>query len=237
MSIGRTSQKLDDRAAAAPQAAPVSPARALALVGAERDAVLRGLVHALSNRVGTVTAVTAMLDPAGPAAAVAVSVLQGEGERLEALLGEFRLLCAEPATAPEPLHVPELARGVAALHAHHPTLRDVPCTIDEAPELAPAVADPTAVGEALLAALGAAKRAAGAAGVRVWCEGDAAEVRVHVHAVDADGAPEAATPAIVHGPGDVVWSLGGGAAACVHAAGGTLRLPTLAAARGASPPR
>ena len=60
MSIDRSPGKLD---------APRDPA-AIALLAAERDAVLRGLVHALSNRVGTVAAVAGMLDPGSSAAEI-----------------------------------------------------------------------------------------------------------------------------------------------------------------------
>ncbi len=83
MSIGREGVGLE------PQGAP-TVAAALAWAGA-RDRALRGLVHALSNRVGTVGAVGAMLDgAAAESVATASRILAGEGERLEALLALVR---------------------------------------------------------------------------------------------------------------------------------------------------
>jgi nitrogen-specific signal transduction histidine kinase len=220
VSIDRSDAKLDHAAGRTDGA----DARVLARLVTARDGVLRGLVHALSNRVGTVAAVAGMLDPEAPAAAIAASVLQGEAERLEALLEEFRRLASEPAASPEPVHLPDLLAGVVALHAHHPTLRDVACPVDGAAELPPVLAEPAAVTDALLAALDAAKGAALAAGgdaVRLvgTLDGDV----VRVHAAPGDEAADAAT---------LGWALPGGAGeAWLGARGGGVALPTLAAAR------
>jgi hypothetical protein len=128
VSIGRTPVALDTQSpdasrrgpGGAPSGAPSGAAAVLAWAAA-RDAVLRGLVHALSNRVGTVAAVAGMLDGAPPAGVeVAARVLAGEGERLEAVLAAFRLATADPLgddAAAEPLHVGELLGEVAALLA------------------------------------------------------------------------------------------------------------------------
>ncbi|GJG86555.1 hypothetical protein tb265_17360 [Gemmatimonadetes bacterium T265] len=86
---------------------------------AARDAVLRGLVHALSNRVGTVVAAGGMLEAGS--AEVAGRVLGGEAERLEALLAQFRLATADPfgdAAAPEPLLLAEVVGEAVALHGY-----------------------------------------------------------------------------------------------------------------------
>lgn len=104
---------------------PVSAEAALAWARAQ-GAVVRGLVHALSNRVGTVAAVGAMLDGAAsggvPPGSVdtASRILVGEGERLDALLAAFRLATTDPPgadAAPEPLDVAALLGEVAALAA------------------------------------------------------------------------------------------------------------------------
>ncbi|GLC25396.1 hypothetical protein [Roseisolibacter agri] len=213
MSIGHSASDLDHSDAA--------PLRALA---AARDAVLRGLVHALSNRVGTVAAVAGMLDPQAPAAGVAATVLQGETERLEQLLEEFRRLSLEPASAPEPVHLPDLLAGVVALHAHHPALRDVPCAVEGADDLPPVLAEPAAAADALLAALDAAKGAAIAlgGGVRLVGTVDGATVQIRVEAAEAPD--DAATSR---------WPLPGGAGeGWLGARGGGVALPTLAGARG-----
>jgi hypothetical protein len=221
VSIDHFGAKLD----AVPGSPGPPPAAALVLLAAERDAVLRGLVHALSNRVGIVGAVAGMLEPEVPAAGVAVGMLQAETERLSALLDEFRLFAGESATAPEPVHLPDLVAGVLALHAHHPTLRDVACEASGMHALPPAMADPDATRGALLAAVGAAKRAAGATGARVRgvVEGDT--VRLIAEPVDAgaDGAGDAWA---------LTWTFAPGAGhARLTSRGGEVTIPTLAAAR------
>jgi nitrogen-specific signal transduction histidine kinase len=221
VSIDRSDAKLD-------RAAHPDDPRVLVRLAAARDGVLRGLVHALSNRVGTIGAVAGMLDPEAPAAGVAASVLQGEGERLERLLEEFRRLASEPSATPEPVHLPDLLDGVVALHAHHPVLRDVACPIDGAAALPPVLAEPAAVADALLAALDAAKGAALAAGgdaVRLvgTLEGDAVRVQAVADVVDVAGAAEAEA---------LAWALPGGAGtAWLGARGGGVSLPTLASGR------
>ncbi len=125
---------------------------------AARDAALRGLVHALSNRVGTVAAVAGMLDGAPPPESVgtAARVLAGEGERLEALLALFRLATADPFgddAAPEPLHVPELLAEAAALAGY--AAPDAAFRADAAPDVRPAVASRAALAQALVAAAAA----------------------------------------------------------------------------------
>jgi hypothetical protein len=149
-------------------------AEALDFWRTERDLLLQGLVHALSNRVGTLVAVAGMLDPGAPAAGPAVPILQGEVDRLERLLGEFRALAGETpgggggeegADGVEPLHLSELVSAVVALHVHHPTQREVPCTVDLPSTLLPARARPGDVAQALLLALAAVK--AGAVAVAI----------------------------------------------------------------------
>lgn len=217
MSIDRTTPDLDTPGAAA-----------LSARAAARDAVLRGLVHALSNRVGTVGAVASVLDPAAPVAGAPAAMLQDEAGRLEQLLEEFRRFAGEPAGGPEPLHLPDLLALAVALHAHHPGLRDVPCALVGGDALPPAYAEPHAVLDALLVALDAAKGAAGAGGVRLTGDADADRVRVRVAPADVAGAAGGASAA----PGVVAWSLPGGVGRATVSAGvGVLDLPTLSAAR------
>jgi hypothetical protein len=219
VSIDHSGAKLD----AVPGSPGAPPGAALVLLAAERDAVLRGLVHALSNRIGIVGAVAGMLEPEVPAAGVAVGMLQDETERLAALLDEFRLFAGEPATTPEPVHLPDLVASVLALHAHHPTLRDVACEASALHALPPAMADPDATRGALLAAVGAAKRAAGATGARVRGVVAGDTVRLIAEPVDpgAEGEDDALAWSLASGPGHVRLTR----------RGGVVTLPTLAAAR------
>ena len=214
-----------------PDVAPALTAAALRFWHTERTLLLQGLVHALSNRVGTLVAVGGMLDPTGAGGAgagVAVGILQGEVERLERLLGDFRALAGESAPvggAVEPLHLPTLAAGAAALHAHHPRAREVPCTVALPATLPPARGHPDAVTQALLLALAAV--APGASAVRVSGALDGAHVALRVAGEGRPPAPDAAGWAAECGGWLLAASRGSAAAE-----GGAvlLALPTLAAA-------
>ncbi len=172
-----------------------------------RDAALRGLVHALSNRVGTVGAVGAMLDgAAAESVGTASRILAGEGERLEALLALFRLATADPFggdAAPEPLHLSELLGEVAALAGY--AAADAAVRVEAPPEVRPAVASRAALAQALVAAAAAC----GGAEVVLAAAPAGAAVRLTVGpAADAGAAADAA--------GAAAWLLaasGGSAAA------------------------
>jgi nitrogen-specific signal transduction histidine kinase len=144
---------------------------------AEQGALLRGLAHALSNRVGTLVAATGLLVPGGGASPTIVGVLREEGDRLEELLGLMRLL-AGPADAekevPEPIHLPDLVTPAVELHSLHPALRDVAVAVEPDPLAPPVRARHAGLTRALLVLLSAAKAGA-ASGVRIaWRgEGDA----------------------------------------------------------------
>jgi hypothetical protein len=156
------------------------PAHAAAATwAAERDLLLRGLNHALSNRVGTLGAVAAMLEPGIPPRGALVDALRDEAERLERLLVLYRLLPEEGDAVPELVHVPDVLSAVLALHAEHPELRDVACEVDAAGAAVPARVAPAALSHALLLALSAAKRAAAPDGrVRLVVAGAGASLRV-----------------------------------------------------------
>jgi len=183
----------------------------------EQEALLRGLAHALSNRVGTIVSAVGMLAPGAPAAAPIVGVLQDEGTRLEELLGLVRLLAGDGGSdAPEPIHLPDLVRPIVALHAQHPDGRDVDTSTEATPIDAPAVASPTALGRVLLLLLTAAKRSS-EADVRIgWL------ARERDVVVTIDGAPGDATAA-AHG--DAL--LTGGGQVHATATGYRIELPRL----------
>lgn len=156
-SIGRADEKLDP---AVPADAEGDAARAAAVErwSAERDALHRGLVHALSNRAGTVSAVAGMLMPERPIAAPIVAALQEEAARLEDLLALFRLLPADGASDAEALWLPDFLPPLLVLHGHHPTLRDVPCALDVDAGTLPVVVPAEALARAVLLLVSNAKR-------------------------------------------------------------------------------
>ena len=164
---------------------------AAATWAAERDLLLRGLNHALSNRVGTLAAVAGVLEPGDTVRPHVAQVLHDETARLERLLTLYRLLPEEPEGSTEPLHVPDVMPAILELHAEHPDLRDVPCTVEAVGVNVPARAAPGALNHALLLALSAAKRAAGADGrVRLAIGAGEGMVRVRAHPEPAREEPD-----------------------------------------------
>lgn len=204
-SIGHTPWRLDRMRSGGASAADGSAADAAALRawGAARDAVLRGLVHALSNRVGTVVAAGALLD--GGSAEAAGRVLRGEGDRLELLLAHFRLVTADPFgedAAPEPVVLTDVVGDALALHAYAADASDagaITATIGGAP---PVLASRAGVLHALLVLL-----AGGASAVRAEPGPEVVRLRV-------EPAPDAAAAAAAR----LLTSAGDGA-------GGALLLP------------
>jgi len=129
----------------------------------EQGALLRGLAHALSNRVGTLVAATGLLVPGGSASPTIVGVLREEGDRLEVLLGLVRLLAGSgggEGETPEPIHLPDLVTAAVELHSHHPDYRDVPVIVTPDPLAPPVRARYVGLVRALLVLLSAAKHGA-----------------------------------------------------------------------------
>ena len=194
---------------------------------AARDAALRGLVHALSNRAGTVAAVAGMLEGDAPAASVvtAARVLGGEGERLDALLAHLRLVSADPFgadAAPEPLHPAELAAEVAALAVAAGW--EVTAAPAAAGDALPAFARRAGAAHVLLVLAHAAEAAAGAP-VTVRCASDAGTPVIRV-VPESDPHGGARVPALSPAArAACVWLVGPDA---IGADPGVLRLPPLA---------
>jgi hypothetical protein len=185
----------------------------------ERDAVLRGLTHALSNRVGTVAAVAGMLAPGEPVSGPVAGALRDESARLEEVLALYRLLPLDAGAEPEPLFLPDLIPAVVELHSHNGAYRDQPVAVEGAPDAPPVLVPHSAFAQALLVLLAAGAEAGGAARLR-W-DGAAGGDRVAL-TVDA------ASPAV----GAVAWLLGDSAAVQAESDGSaTILLTTLAAAR------
>lgn len=124
-----------------------------------QDEIVRGVAHAMSNRVATISAGLYMLGETGHASSTSISALHGEVDLLEQLLQQLRQLPRDTATV-EPLLASDSARAALALHDHHGEFRNVPCDIDDPGTVPPARAVPQALLHALLVALTAARSAA-----------------------------------------------------------------------------
>ncbi|MDQ6612416.1 MAG: hypothetical protein M3Y64_08280, partial [Gemmatimonadota bacterium] len=102
-----------------------APARWLAV----HDELLRGITHALSNRIATVSASSYLFEQGDVQIEHVSDALRVEAERLEKLLQQLRLLPGRPDAMPEPLTANDACAAAAALHAHHLELGDCACDI------------------------------------------------------------------------------------------------------------
>jgi hypothetical protein len=91
------------------------------------DALMRGLVHALNNRVTALSAF-AELAALGDDVLTAQRVLPSELARLQQVNVMFRLLLTEE-MPPEAMELAPVLDDALALHAHHSRLRAVPCEV------------------------------------------------------------------------------------------------------------
>jgi hypothetical protein len=162
------------------------------------DALLRGLNHALSNRVGTIGGVAAMLTPGDTTSPPLVAALQSEAERLDELLRLYRALPMPIERGAEPVHVPDVVASAVKLHAHHAELRHVPVRVVADPEALPVRVAPHALLRAVLLLLADASArldgahgddARGDAGVTVRIGGDAQRTTIAVLTGEHGDAP------------------------------------------------
>lgn len=195
------------------------------------DDLLRGLAHAFSNRVATVVAIAAHLDPSRAPDERLLHGLRSDVDRLEELLKCLRQLPRRGEGDPEPMLPLDGVTAALALFAHHPAYGSMRCTVGSAEGVPPVRADPLALQHALCVALVSACRAGGdVAGVAVALSTDGEVVRIAVSAEGGHGEGEAA--ALAQDVSAVDWLLAGshgrGSAAPL---GCTLELPTLQASR------
>ena len=123
------------------------------------DALMRGLVHALNNRV---TAVSAFLELAalGDEELTAQRVLPGELIRLQQVNMLFRLLLTEELPA-EAMELSAVLDDALTLHSHHSRLREVRCEVVRQGTILPIRAPRWALLRLLLLMLECAKQQAG----------------------------------------------------------------------------
>lgn len=163
---------------------PPTPAGAVSWLTIQDD-LLRTLAHSVSNRVGTILALTGTLQLGAPASAQTVTILRDEADRLEQLLHRLRLLPRREDSASEPMLLADAITSAWGLGTEHPLLRDRALQVDGLADAPPVRADPTAVTQACAAMLLAVGPAADGAplAVRVDTVGEGrtqmVECRVH----------------------------------------------------------
>ncbi len=208
------------------------------------DDLLRGLTHALSNRVGTVAATAYLLDVQSAAPLAAAATLRDEGERLDALVQLLRLLPRRAATVAEPVIPTDVVAQAVALHAFHPTAGDTPVEVRLDGDVQPAYVEPGALVLAVAAAIGAAQRSVQRADdhgdgqapvsgrVVVTISSSTETVHLAVCGQQADDAIGTVDAEAAHDVRAASWLLrmcGGSAVA--SDGGATIRVPTLQAVR------
>jgi hypothetical protein len=220
--------RTSDTAATSDDDPALLPAHARWLV--LQNELLRGVTHAMSNRVATLSAVVYLLEYEDVTPAQAAESLRCEAERMDALLQLLRQLPSRVDAACEPVLALEIVAQATALHEHHADLRALPVVVAGADDVLPCFVDPHVLLQALLLLLTVVKRQPGASAVTVQVDGDAEEVRLTVTATADAGVAdqrarqdvEAAHHLLARVEGRVVRGATGGV---------VVVLPTLLAAR------
>jgi nitrogen-specific signal transduction histidine kinase len=200
-----------------------------------QDEIVRGIAHAMSNRVASLSAGLFMMGEHGTANAASVAALQSELDRMEQLLVQLRMLPRENVPV-EPLLASESALTAVALHAHHGALRNVICVVDDDGKVPPARAEPNALLHALLVAITTAKQAMasganGADPVRLMLR-DANDVVRFIATSDADAGIDVDDSVFAIEAAAANWLVSNsGGRAFPIATGCVVEIPTLASTR------
>lgn len=169
------------------------------------ETLVRGLAHALSNRIATIGTIAELLRVDGDDPAAMSEMLAVETRRLEDLLEQLRALSTRHSGRQEAMRLSDVVAGAMALHSYHPERRSIAITIEPGDESRPVLGDAIRLQRELILLLDAATNAAlahasRAAHVRFGLQGHVGVVRVLVGDVDGAGAlPECAAGAIALG--------------------------------------
>ena len=169
---------LDDRLANATALTP-DPFAAI------RDGILRGVAHALSNRVAALSGVAGLVDFGNLPADRLSRALGSEVSQLGQLVEMVRLLPSDARPRGEAIELRTMLPAVVALHALHADLRDVACTIHHDRDAQPVHLGRSAFIHAVLVLIDAAKRDAlrNRGSVALSYRGDATWVTVAVESL------------------------------------------------------
>ena len=147
-----------------------------------RDAILRGLAHAVSNRVAALGGIAGVVDPGQIWTEKMSLLLHGEAKRLEDILRLLRLMPGDDRAQPGALELQALIPDIVALHACNSALLQVECAVQYDRETMPVFANRPRLVHTLLLILDAAKRHAQRTGGRVAIRysGDGERVKIRV---------------------------------------------------------
>lgn len=163
-----------------------------------RDAILRGMAHALSNRVAALGGISSLADPGQLWTERLSKALGDEARRLEDILRLMRLLPDDGRGEAGAIELQPLIPDVIALHAYSSALLQVECSSTYDREVMPIFANRPRLVRSLLLVIDAAKRHAKVRGGRVAISygGDSERVtiRVATEPSTAPAVPAAPTP-------------------------------------------
>lgn len=174
--------------------------------------LLRGLVHAMNNRITALSAFAelAALDDD----ALEIDMLRHEIHRLHEVSSLVGVLASRSEEA-EALELSAVLEMALEIHNHHPRMRSVPCTLEKAGAILPVRVPRWAVLRLVLLMIDLAKRAGGqsnASAVAVWLSGTDAVVRLHLASPEPLGSDAASLAALcggvlTHAHGEAVLEL------------------------------
>lgn len=117
------------------------------------DALLRGLNHALSNRLSSLVMATDEAKTLGR-----MQSLVTDAERITELLRLYRLLEGSDAERVEAALIQDIVPDALILLSYHPALREVTCVVHGDPDTPPVLVSPSALTQALVLIIYAAAR-------------------------------------------------------------------------------
>lgn len=165
-----------------------------------RDGILRGVAHALSNRVAALSGVAGLVEFGDMTSQRIAKALGSEVGQLHALVELVRLLPVDPRARAEAIELQAMLPQIVALHAMHGELRDVSCSVQHDRAALPVhVLRPVLV-YGMLILIDTAKRDAlpSQGSVTVGYRGDPEGVSIGVESRHGDGAASTATDAATH---------------------------------------
>lgn len=174
--------------------------------------LLRGLVHAMNNRVSALSAFAefAALDDE----TLGLGMLRKEINGVHAVSQLVGVLASRSETV-EALELKPVVELALSLHSHHPRMRGVPCTLDQPGHVLPVRVPRWALLRLTLLMVNAARRAGAATktpSVAITISGDDMYVRAHVTSPEPPGADAIRLAALCggqlrHANGEVLFEL------------------------------
>ncbi len=157
------------------------------------ETLVRGLAHALSNRIATLATVAELLRVGGEDPVAVSEMLGVESRQLEDLLEQMRAVSTRQPSRLEAMRLSDAVAGAMALHSYHPERRSIAITVEPGDESRPVLAEAIRLQREMVVLLDAATNAAlthGSRAVRVrfGLHGKVGVVRVLVGDAAATGA-------------------------------------------------